>query len=115
MKCPLCNTENLYVKKVRNSLSRVDNETYICNKCGLKEALYLRKPGLPGVPRVCLLVQPELSNEIMLVTEDEGGYLPFGKPASEEFASSYVDTTNEKLGLTREDVDKIVISSMAMG
>ena len=39
MKCPMCKTNELNADEVMNSLSRKDNQTYICNECGVKEAL----------------------------------------------------------------------------
>ncbi len=36
--CPRCNKKTLNNIKVRNSLSRIDNKTYICNNCGDEEA-----------------------------------------------------------------------------
>lgn len=38
-KCPRC-TRPMHDKMVRNSLSRLDNETYICNGCGRDEAIF---------------------------------------------------------------------------
>ena len=112
MKCPLCNKEELYIKKVRNSLSRVDNKTYICNQCGLLETV-LQQPK-EGRPRQCLFVQTEVSNEVMLIAEKQPRYFPFGKPADKQFAIDYVNKANEKFGLTQDDIDQIVISSMAV-
>lgn len=37
--CPRC-TRPMHDKMVRNSLSRLDNKTYICNGCGRDEALF---------------------------------------------------------------------------
>jgi predicted RNA-binding Zn-ribbon protein involved in translation (DUF1610 family) len=37
--CPRCNEEKLHPIDARNSLSRKDNETYICSDCGMDEAL----------------------------------------------------------------------------
>lgn len=37
--CPSCNINELHEDEVMNSLSRTDNETYICNDCGTKEAM----------------------------------------------------------------------------
>jgi len=37
-KCPICGGD-MHPNEVMNSLSRVDNKTYICNDCGTKEAL----------------------------------------------------------------------------
>lgn len=37
-KCPRCGINELDPVDVRNSLSRKDNKTYICNKCGEFEA-----------------------------------------------------------------------------
>ncbi len=38
--CPRCNFNGLQMPLVRNSLSRRDNKTYICNMCGNEEALF---------------------------------------------------------------------------
>lgn len=38
-KCPKCQINVLHEEKVRNALSRKDNKTYICNDCGLAEAM----------------------------------------------------------------------------
>ena len=38
MLCPGCNENELQMPMVRNSLSRRDNATYICNPCGTAEA-----------------------------------------------------------------------------
>lgn len=112
--CPLCTRRGLNPVQVRNSLSRADNETYICNNCGMGEALINHK--LPASPahrelRRCLYFDPV--GGIMLVTEDEPGYYPFAEhPVSEEFAESYVEAWNAKLGLTPRDASDIVASSM---
>jgi hypothetical protein len=37
--CPRCQTNRLYKEKVLNCLSRKDNKTYICRRCGDLEAL----------------------------------------------------------------------------
>jgi len=37
--CPSCKTNRMYTVECRNSLSRRDNSTYICNDCGQKEAM----------------------------------------------------------------------------
>jgi len=37
--CPQCKRTSMWEEEHLNSLSRRDNETYICNDCGLKEAL----------------------------------------------------------------------------
>ena len=39
MKCPRCKTNDLHPVEVMNALSRHDNETYICSKCGMEEAM----------------------------------------------------------------------------
>jgi len=39
MKCPVCERNELHPDEVMNSLSRKDNTTYICDECGVKEAL----------------------------------------------------------------------------
>jgi|APSaa5957512535_1039671.scaffolds.fasta_scaffold65306_2 hypothetical protein len=37
--CPTCKVNKLYTVECRNSLSRRDNKTYICNRCGTGEAM----------------------------------------------------------------------------
>lgn len=37
--CPSCKERKLHPDEVMNALSRKNNETYICNDCGTKEAL----------------------------------------------------------------------------
>lgn len=37
-KCPRCHKKTLHEEAALNSLSRRDNETYICNACGTEEA-----------------------------------------------------------------------------
>ena len=37
-KCPCCDKDCLNDDPVNNSLSHVDNKTYICNDCGQKES-----------------------------------------------------------------------------
>lgn len=45
--CPRCNEMTLNADEVMNSLSRKDNSTYICNNCGVAEAMEeLEKLGL---------------------------------------------------------------------
>ena len=39
MICPKCNTNSMHDELVMNSLSRRDNKTYICNRCGQDEAM----------------------------------------------------------------------------
>lgn len=49
--CPRCG-DPLHEREVMNSLSRVDNKTYICSPCGNREAMWnWSRPGqdLPGV------------------------------------------------------------------
>ena len=41
--CPRCLLETLHEEEVRNALSRMDNETYICSSCGLHEAFHLKR------------------------------------------------------------------------
>lgn len=36
--CPKCKEKKLHPDEIMNSLSRKDNETYICNDCGNTEA-----------------------------------------------------------------------------
>lgn len=38
--CPRCKTNYLFEEEALNALSRRDNETYICPKCGEGEALH---------------------------------------------------------------------------
>lgn len=37
--CPRCKKNKLFKEEALNSLSRRDNETYICPQCGTEEAL----------------------------------------------------------------------------
>lgn len=37
--CPRCNENKLHPDEAMNALSRSDNETYICNDCGVDEAM----------------------------------------------------------------------------
>lgn len=37
--CPRCGEKTLNTEQVLNALSRRDNKTYICNRCGDDEAL----------------------------------------------------------------------------
>ena len=37
-KCPCCDKNSLNDEQVMNSLSHVDNKTFICNDCGAKES-----------------------------------------------------------------------------
>lgn len=39
MICPRCGQNGLHPEEVRNSLSRRDSETFICNECGMEEAM----------------------------------------------------------------------------
>lgn len=96
---------------VRNSLSRVDNTTYVCNRCGLAEAM-LRKPK-EGETRQCLYYDEVMG--IGLITENETGYYPFAAAApsvDEQWVRAYVKAANEKSGLSEQDADDIVVSSM---
>ncbi len=38
-RCPACGENKMHPEEVRNSLSRRDNKTMICNDCGMREAL----------------------------------------------------------------------------
>lgn len=96
---------------VRNSLSRVDNTTYVCNRCGLAEAMLRRHKD--GEPRQCLYFDEVMG--VALVTEDEAGYHPFAAPSpsvDQQWVECYVKAANEKSGLTEEDANDIVVSSM---
>lgn len=96
---------------VRNSLSRVDNSTYVCNKCGLAEAM-LRKPK-DGEARQCLYFDEAMG--VGLVTENEPGYYPYASPVpatGHRWIEEYVKTANEKSGLSEQDANDIVVSSM---
>jgi len=42
--CPCCDKNSLEDDPVRNSLSHVDNVTYICNDCGQKESFINLNP-----------------------------------------------------------------------
>lgn len=37
--CPCCDKNSLEDEDVMNSISHIDNRTYICNDCGKKESL----------------------------------------------------------------------------
>lgn len=43
-KCPCCDKESMNDEQVMNSLSHVDDKTYICNDCGNKESLLNLSP-----------------------------------------------------------------------
>ncbi len=45
-KCPCCDKNTLKDEQVMNSLSRVDNETYICNTCGDNEGFINYDPSV---------------------------------------------------------------------
>lgn len=107
--CPLCMTNALHEVQARNALSRADNGTYICSRCGNLEALVNHDKSHNH--RRCLYY--DTVSGIMLVTEDEPGYLPYAeKPSSEQFARTYCEAWNSKLGLSDVDVNDIVASSM---
>ena len=38
-KCPCCNKKTLNDENVMNSLSHIDDKTYICNACGQVESM----------------------------------------------------------------------------
>jgi predicted RNA-binding Zn-ribbon protein involved in translation (DUF1610 family) len=40
MKCPRCQENMLAEEKALNALSRRDNKTYICSRCGEREAIF---------------------------------------------------------------------------
>ena len=48
LRCPRCGQDSLHHREVMNAVSRVDNETYICNGCGTQESMedYMN-PGQP--------------------------------------------------------------------
>lgn len=112
-RCPLCGA-GLLEEQVRNSLSRIDNRTYICNRCGTAEAL-MQRPSA-GRPRECLYFDEAMG--VALVTEGEAGYTPlFSGPeprstAANEWLARYTDRANERIGYSRDTVMDIVISSM---
>ncbi|MCC9181107.1 hypothetical protein [Mycolicibacterium mageritense] len=110
-RCPLCGT-GLNPVPARNALSRIDNHTYICNQCGMTEALKFRLPAADQ-PRECLYFEP-VTRQIALVTENESGFYPlFPKPVEDEaWLNQYVSTANGKLGYDDETVNAIVLSSM---
>ena len=49
-KCPCCDKMSLADEDVINSLSHVDNKTYICNDCGQKESfIHLNTEGIDQI------------------------------------------------------------------
>lgn len=107
--CPVCSGP-LHERRAMNSLSRADNHTYICSRCGQREALLIGT-GTRGGRRECLY-HDEVGG-IMLVTEDEPGYVSMGaKPPDAAVAQSYCTAWNTTLGLSPDDVNDIVASSM---
>lgn len=107
--CPLC-AGPLREPAVRNSMSRIATGTYVCNTCGMREALLSARPA-PN--RVCLYVD-DVSADVMLVTENEADYTPFvTNRVQHRWVTEYVDAANAALGLTRRDVQRIVGSSIS--
>ncbi|RJX22771.1 MAG: hypothetical protein C4575_00555 [Desulforudis sp.] len=80
--CPRCGERKLDPEKVRNALSRRDNETYVCNDCGTDEAMYdLVLAGLCGRRDPFLLGA---------VRDQERRWPTEGRPLSEILGSPYV-------------------------
>ena len=44
--CPCCDKNSLNDEEVNNSLSHIDNKTYVCNDCGAKESYMETAPYL---------------------------------------------------------------------
>ena len=42
--CPCCDKKSLNDDPIMNSLSHIDNKTYICNDCGQKESFITTSP-----------------------------------------------------------------------
>lgn len=109
--CPLC-ADTLHSVEVRNALSRIDNATYICSRCGQVEALQIRNPSADRPREVFYFDEV---GGIMLVTENEPGYRPlFPHPvAGVDWCQRYVDTANDRFGYSPSTVRAVVSSSMA--
>lgn len=108
--CPLCGA-GMDPKPVRNALSRLDNKTYICSTCGMREAAAPQR-ALTGVQQDTCLYRDDVMG-IAIVVGSESGYTPWlPKPASTEFADGYVDAWNAKLGITKAMQTDIVAQSM---
>ncbi|OHU47441.1 hypothetical protein BKG82_27280 [Mycobacteroides chelonae] len=98
----------LHAQRVRNSLSRVDNATFICNDCGMREAM-ITPAQAPN--RVCLSLLTE--GVIALIEENSPGYTPWlKKPVVHDWVSEYIAAANAKLGHSEQDVLDITCSSM---
>ena len=50
--CPRCRSSVLNIDGVYNAMSRIDNETQICNRCGMDESLrdHFGEPIWPNHP-----------------------------------------------------------------
>lgn len=48
-RCPRCDRE-MAEPMVRNAVSRLDNQTYICSQCGVDEAVFERHHVRDAVP-----------------------------------------------------------------
>lgn len=107
-RCPLCDGE-MDPRPVRNALSRLDNSTYVCSRCGVREAC---APQRPTTNRRSCLYRDDVMG-IAVVHANISGYTPWlKKPASTPFADAYVDAWNTKLGITKDAQSDIVASSM---
>ncbi|MBE5471619.1 hypothetical protein E3G67_003569 [Mycobacteroides abscessus] len=110
-RCPLC-ADIMAEPEVRNSLSRFA-DSYICNTCGLAEALLRRIKD--NEPRQCLYYDGTFSG-LMLVTEDEPGYYPYAAAplgrVDEDWITRYIESVHAQLGITDDAALDIVASSM---
>lgn len=106
-RCPLCGHQ-LHERRVHNSLSRVDNATFICNDCGMREAMITTGQ---APHRVCLYLLVE--GVVALISENSPGYTPWlKKPVVHDWVSEYIAATNAKLGHSEQDVTDIACSSI---
>lgn len=100
--CPRCKTIPLDPVQVMNSLSRVDNDTYICSPCGTAEAMHNHQhPEYPLPPVDRPVYYPELNHwvqvgngkavwrvglvaegEVQLVSKDAIRYLKYADAAA---------------------------------
>ncbi len=126
--CPRCGDE-LQTPDVRNALSRVDNATYICDDCGIGEALFdAHGVKLPPVnewlmpkgsgiesDRWCAFATfDEQSWLVALVEEREPGYFATSiRSEDQAYVERRADWLNERHGIDKHAALLIVGSSMA--
>lgn len=78
--CPRCNDEKLREERVRNSLSRRDNKTYICSSCGEREA-FVDFFSVEKIPANQLIIERNFHKKI---GKDFGDYLDWKNKVKQE-------------------------------